>query len=68
MILRHPRWFWLSVLAWVAFCIAFPVMARPIADVSMNVAVYGFLLVAISLAGRALVRFQRKHRRGVPAR
>jgi hypothetical protein len=68
-ILRHPRWFWLYVLAWLGFYIAFPRWATtPVGDVTGTVFLYVVVLGAICLAGRALARFQRNHRRGVSAR
>jgi uncharacterized membrane protein YidH (DUF202 family) len=68
LILRHPRWFWLSFAAVLALMLAFQPVTNVILDVVGTVILYVVVLGGIFLAGRALVRFQRKHRRGVPAR
>lgn len=68
LILRHPRWFWLSFAAVLALMVAFRPVTNVILDVVGTVILYGVLLLGIFLAVRALVRFQRKHSRAVPAR
>ncbi len=68
VILRHPRWFWLSVAAVLALMLAFRPMTSVILDVVGTVILYVVVLGGIFLAGRALVRFQRKRHSGVSAR
>jgi hypothetical protein len=68
LILRHPRWFWLSFAAVLALMVAFRPVTNVILDVVGTVILPGVLLLGIFLAVRALVRFQRKLSRAVPAR
>jgi ascorbate-specific PTS system EIIC-type component UlaA len=65
---RHPFLSMVCFLALIGLMLTFRPVTNVILDVVGNVILYVVLLGGTFLAVRALVRFGRKHRRGVPAR